>query len=457
MSDIAHGLSLCLKVHQEESFYEELLALKKRRYVHPSSRLATLTPFLDKDGLIRAGGRLKRAPLPFSGRHPIILAPDHHLTRLIIQHYHQVYFHASVERLLGELRQHYHIIGARRILRSVVHSCIHCRKASASPRPPLMADLPAARLSPEYPFTSTATDYFGPLYVKQGRSVIKRYGVLFTCMATRAVHLEIAHSLDQSSFINAYRRFVALRGRPRVVYSDNGTNLVAGERELRQALDEWDPAVIERFMVNKGTTWKFSPPSSPHFGGVWERLVKSCKSALRSVLLNQTVTDEVLSTVIAEVSALLNSRPLTHISVDPADLEPLTPNHFLLGRPQPDLPPAPFAEPTNKPTKKQWRHAQALTDQFWRRWMEEYVPSLIERRKWNRPNQHIQKDDLVLIVDQNTPRGLWPMGRVLNIYPGDDGVVRVAEVKTGTGLYTRPVTKLCLLLQSSPEEEPSSS
>ena len=185
--------------------------------------------------------------------------------------------------------------------------------------------------------------------------------------------------------------------------------------------------------------------------------MKSCKSALRSVLLNQTVTDEVLSTVIAEVSVLLNSRPMTHISIDPSDLEPLTPNHFLLGRPQPDLPPAPFVEPTNKPTKKQWRHAQALTDQFWRRWMEEYVPSLIERRKWNRPNQHIQKDDLVLIVDQNTPRGLWPMGRVLNIYPGDDGVVRVAEVKTGTGLYTRPVTKLCLLLQASPEEEPSSS
>ncbi len=156
------------------------------------------------------------------------------------------------------------------------------------------------------------------------------------------------------------------------MYSDNGTNLVAGERELRQALDEWDQAVIERFMVNKGTTWIFSPPSSPHFGGVWERLVKSCKTALRSVLLNQTVTDEVLSTVIAEVSALLNARPLNHVSVDPADLEPLTPNHFLLGRPQPDLPPAPFVELTNKPTKKQWRHAQALTDQFWRRWMEEY-------------------------------------------------------------------------------------
>jgi len=139
-------------------------------------------------------------------------------------------------------------------------------------------------------------------------------------MDPRAVHQEIAHSLDQSSFINAYRRFVVLRGLPRVIFSYNGTSLVAGERELRQALEEWDQSVIKRFMVNKGTTWKIPPPSSPHFGGFLERLVKSFKSALRSVLLNQTVTDEVLLTVIAEVSALLNSRPLTHISVDPAVL-----------------------------------------------------------------------------------------------------------------------------------------
>ena len=165
------------------------------------------------------------------------------------------------------------------------------------------------------------------------------------------------------------------------------------------------------------------------------------------MLTGQTVTDEVLDTVLAEVAALLNGRPLTHVSVDPEDLEPLTPNHFLLGRPQPHLPPAPESS-CHELSKREWRQAQALIDQFWRRWMEEYVPTLIERSKWLASHRNLQEGDVVLVVEPNTPRGIWPMGRVQQVHPGPDGVVRVATVRTMTGIYVRPVSKLCIPLKA---------
>ena len=161
-------------------------------------------------------------------------------------------------------------------------------------------------------------------------------------------------------------------------------------------------------MTERGTKFFFSPPGGPWFGGPWERLIGSCKTALKTVLGNQTVTDYVLDTVFAEVAALMNGHPLTHVSVDPEDLEPLTPNHFLLLRPQPHLPPSP-AEKNREPSKKAWRHAQALIDQFWARWMQEYVPNLVEQRKWLTHRRNVRKNDIVLVIEPNTPRGIWPI------------------------------------------------
>lgn len=175
VTELSEALSVAISLAQEESFYEEIALLRKRKTFHQSSRLAPLTPFLDKQGLLRAGGRLKKAPLPFSGRHPIILDPSHHITRLIIEHYHKVFAHASVERLLGELRQKYLIVNGRRKIRQIVNDCVICRKVKSMPQIPIMAALPPERVSPEHPFTWTGTDYFGLFYIKQGRSVIKTH------------------------------------------------------------------------------------------------------------------------------------------------------------------------------------------------------------------------------------------------------------------------------------------
>ena len=264
--------------------------------------------------------------------------------------------------------------------------------------------------------------------------------------------MELAHSLSTDSFLCAFRRFVAARGRPATVFSDNGSNFVAAEKELRDCLREWNLQRIEDYMAASETEWRFIPPYTPHFGGIWERLVKSFKSGLRFVLQNQTVSDEILSTVLKEIEAILNGRPLTDVPIDPEDPSPLTPYHFLLLRPQPNIPPVVIKE-DEKLSKRRWRFAQQIVNDFWRRWMQEYVPNLIGRRKWTTPRRNLQENDLVLIVDPTSPRGHWPLGRVIKPLPGPDGIVRTAIVKTQAGERIRSVAKLCLLIESSPEEK----
>ena len=308
-----------------------------------------------------------------------------------------------------------------------------------------MASLPRCRLQPYVrPFTISGLDYFGPVYVKYGQGTIKRWVLLVTCMNTRAIHLEMVYSLDTDSFLLAFRKFVSRRGSPSLCYSDNGTCLVAGERELREGIQHWNQQVIGDFMSQEKIEWRFNPPAAPHFGGVLERLVRSGKTAINAVLGKHTVSDEVLTTVLAEVEFLLNGRPLTHVSMDPQDPEPITPNHFIHGGRCMNLPPGIF-EKEDITGRQRLRASQAMVNDVWKRWLREYVPDLIERRKWLRPQRNVCVNDLVLIVEKNTPRGHWPLGKVIDVTPGPDNVVRSATVKTKSGEYVRPVSKLCLL------------
>ena len=262
---------------------------------------------------------------------------------------------------------------------------------------------------------------------------------------TRAVHLEIAHSLETESFIMALRRMMARRGKPRNIHSDNGTSFVGAERELKECLDGMDQAKVSDTMSQDRIQWFFNPPSAPHFGGVWERLVKSAKKDLKITLNGQLVNNETLLTLMAEIKSLLNSRPLTHISVDPKDLEAITPNHFLIGRNSLKIPPDVFDE-RDFNSRKRWRQAQTLTNHFWRRWLREYVPALTERRKWRtRSPTDAQIGDLLLVVEDNLPRGRWNLGRIVRTFSGDDGLIRTVEVQTKQGTFKQPVTKLCLL------------
>jgi hypothetical protein len=250
--------------------------------------------------------------------------------------------------------------------------------------------------------------------------------------------------LETDAFILALRRFIARRGTPADMYSDNGTNFVGANKELKQALKALDRDRIHDALSAKGIQWHFSPPRAPHFGGAWEILVKSVKRALKTVLRNQCVHEDTLQTVMCEVENVVNGRPLTHVSTDVSDAEPLTPNHFLLHRSMKVSSPLDTRD-EDLATRKRWRLTQVLTDHFWRRWLKEYLPTLTVASKWTSEKPNLKPDDVVLVVDRNAPRGHWPLARVLEVFPGRDGRVRVVKVKTASGEYERAASELCLL------------
>ena len=449
VDELTRAELIAVKRAQMESFPDDCEALLKNLPLPPKSKLLALNPYVDENGLLRVGGRLRKAPLPEETRHPVVLDPKHEVTRLVIQYCHLQSRCAGDAQVLNNLRQRYWVLKGVRAVHKVSLECPTCRWRRAQPRPPVMADLPKPRLGYSLPpFTYTGVDYFGPILVKCGRRTEKRYGVLFTCMTTRAVHLEIAHSLETDAYIMAMQRMVSRRGRPAHIWSDNGTNFVGADREVQEALKRLNKEKITDEMSQHGVQWHFNPPAAPHFGGVWERLVKSAKRALKAIVGNQRVTDETLLTFMAEAESLMNGRPLTHVSSDCNDLEALTPNHFLLGRANLNIP-LDVVTDRDLCSRKRWKHAQVMANHFWERWLHEYLPSRTVRPKWCRESRDIAEGDLVLMMSDNLPRGRWPLARVTRIVRGDDGRVRSADVKTKTGEYLRPVTKLCLMEEVS--------
>ena len=430
---------------QSRTFAEERRAIQKGDCVKKSSVLAKLDPIL-VNGLLRVGGRLSRAPLHHDMKHQIIIAKDSPLARLLIQHFHQKSGHSGREYVLSLLRERFWLIRANVTVRSVLSSCFGCRRRQSAVGEQKMADLPRPRVTPDQPpFTCVGIDYFGPFFVRQKRSMAKRYGAIFTCLAVRAVHLEISYSLDTDSFILALRRFIARRGQVKEIRSDNGTNFTGAEKELRVMIEGWNQAQIHEELLQKGIQWYFNPPAASHHGGAWERMIRSTRKILGSLVKEQTIDDESLQTLMCEAESIINGRPLTAISDDPKDLEPLTPNHLLL-RQEASLPPSVF-ERSQLYSRRRWLQVQYLANVFWYRWKREYLPLLQERQKWLRPRRNFSVGDTVIIADEQSPRNLWPIGRVSEVYPDSSGFVRRVKVITKKSTLERPVTKLCLLEQ----------
>ena len=434
-----------IKAVQTSRFGEERLSLEEAKKVKKSSHIISLDPVLI-EGTLRVGGRLQNSPLKNATKHPAILPKDHHIASLIVRHYHGISGHSGLEHTLSLIREKYWIVKARSLLRRILSSCVDCRKRQAAVGQQKMASLPADRVTPfEPPFSFVGVDCFGPLEVRRGRSTVKRYGVLFTCMTARAIHIEIAYSLDTDSFLNALRRFIARRGEPKQIRSDNGGNFVKGEKDLREAIRQWNQEKIHEFLLQKDIKWIFNPPAGSHHGGVWERCIRTVRKVMKAILNEQRLDDEGLVTLVCEAEAIVNGRPLTKVSDDPRDPEALTPSHLLLLRSGPTLPPGVFSK-VDSYSRRRWRHVQYLADVFWRRWMREYLPSLQQRQKWSHADRNFAVGDVVLLLDETVPRGSWPLGRVLEVFPNQsDGLVRSVKLKTKSSILVRPIDKIVLL------------
>lgn len=435
--------------------HEDPSGQQKQGCVKKSSAIYKLNPVYTTDGLLRVGGRLSKSAMPEHTKHPLILPKKSHVTDIILRDIHYSTGHSGRSHMLACLYKKYWVISANSAARSIIHQCVTCRKQRGRVGEQMMSDLPADRITPDDPpFTKVGVDYFGPFEVKRGRSLVKRYGVIFTCLSTRAIHLEKADSLDTDSCINAIRRFMSRRGQVKEMRSDNGSNLVGAEKEMRNEINKWNQAQIQDYLLQKNVDWRFNPPAGSHFGGVWERQIRTVRKVMLAVMKEQQLTDESLITYLCEVEAIVNARPITTVSGDAGDLEPLTPNHLLLLKGKPLLPPT-LTDEKDTYARKRWKQVQYLSDLFWKRWSKEYLCQLQQRQKWIRPRENFKVGDIVIIVDNSKPRNSWQLGRVMSTMPGEDGLVRQVQVKTKTSTLVRPIAKLCLLLEpDSHDKEP---
>ena len=440
-TELSRSETVLLRHVQGTHYVNELSALRSGVPISKRSDISDLDPVLH-DGLLVVGGRISRSSKSFRECHPVILPGKSRLARLILSREHGR-AHLGVEWTLCRVRSRFWVTGARNILRGIRSLCGICQRLYGRPRFQKMSDLPPDRVTAKsLAFEDVGLDLFGPFYVSQGRSRVKRWGCLFTCMAIRAVHVEILASMDTDSFINAFRRFSARRGTPRMVRSDQGTNFVGALSEFRREFQNVDKARVVAAAGILGVEWIFNPPHSSHMGGTWERMIRTLRKVLLAIMPSGSVADEVLHTVFVEAENLVNSRPLTRVSSDCADGAALTPNHLLIM--SGNVPALWGKYGVGEIARRKWKLVQHLLAEFWSRWSREYVPSLQHRQKWREVARDYAVGDVVIVLEDQLKSlsGKWPLALVTEVVPSADGKVRHMKLRFNGSEVMRPITKV---------------
>ena len=472
VEDLVDAERVIIAAIQNSYFSEEIGLLRSKEEIPTTSNLIKLDCFLDDAGLLRVGGRLKFAQLYSEQKHPVVIPKGTHIATLIIRDCHQSIKHQGRGMTLNEIRSRgYWVVGLNQQVKRLINSCVPCRILRGSVQSQKMADLPQDRIQPAPPFTYCGVDFFGPFLVKERRSEVKRYGCLFTCLVSRAVHIEMAYSLTTDAFIQCLRKFLAIRGPIRHLRCDNGTNFVGASKELSKAIDKIQVNSLKSFLLNNNCDleFKWNPPSASHMGGVWERLIRTTRSILSSLIdqHGDRLDDNSLSTFLYEAAAIINCRPLSLEAItDAQSPEPLTPNHLLTGKSRVILPPPGQFCREDVYSTKRWRCVQHLADRFWQRWRDEYLCYLQARGKWQQKQRNMTVGDVVLVKGEDAFRNNWRRGRIVEVVASKDGHVRQVKLKMGIhshagaiddqetgGTLVRPIHKLVLLLPSELKEE----
>lgn len=395
-AELSFAMEIVCRSVQKQVFSKEYEALKLGTTVNAGSRLLSLAPFVDKDGLIRVGGRLKNSNLDFTTCHPILLPRNHDLTRKIIRQEHIRNMHAGTQGTMAAVRQRFWPLSLRSTARKITQECVIYFRTKPRTSEALMGSLPAGRVTPSRLFAHCGIDYAGPIILREGNQRNARnhkaYIAIFVCFATKATHIEVVSNLTTDCFLAAFKRFIARREIPTHMYSDNGTTFVGVKKQLKELCEFYNKqetqSDFKHFCTDKGITWGFIPPNAPHFGGLWEAAVKSAKYHLSRIVDQVHLTFEELQTVSYEIEAILNSHPITPLSEDPNDLSYLSPGHFLVDATLNSFPCSDFSE-VNETRLLRWQRVEQLRQHFWRRWSSEYLGSLQERSKWKQ-NSGIQ-------------------------------------------------------------------
>ena len=418
----------------------------KKMLTKSSSAVRDLNPFLDDQGMLRVGGRLRNSDEPWEVKHPIILPQSDPFTNHVIVEVHIELAHGGVEFVLAESRRRFWILRGRQNIKKVIWRCFTCRRQFRQPEQQQMASLPSSRLTIAHPFRDSAVDLLGPFLVKSGKRGMKVWIVLFTCLRVRAVYLDLVKNINKEAFIEALQRFHSFNPGVKSLISDQGTNLTGAHNILSAMMKEWEGGARD-WMTPRGIEWHFIPPHAPHQGGVWERLVGVVKKVLQT-LVHPEMQFEKFRTLVILAAGIVNRRPLTRSSMDSSDTSALTPMHFICPNtvitPSSDtLPAAPFA---GSALRRSHDTLRPLVDSFWKQWRSQYVACLQRRSKWICRQRNLQPGDLVLMVEENHPRETWPLGLVKSVTVDDEGNCRnVLLINSVKREVERDVRKVVLL------------
>lgn len=451
MQEKALAMECFIRRAQLECFSKEKAALEKKENVPDKSKLIALRPLLDKNGIMRVGGRLSKATVNYEMKHPAIIPKGSRLAWLLMDIAHRRNHHGGIQLMTQHIRRDYWIPQLRDELKKFTRKCLECVREKALPEDQLMGDLPADRVNPGRAFEAVGVDFAGPFavkYVDKDSNVImqvKAWVAVFVCMKTRAVHLDMVNDLMSSTFVACYERFVARRGHCYKIYSDNGTSFIGAEREIAKAYKTWTNDGTLDSIANKGAQWKFMTPAAPHQGGIYEAAVKSMKYHLKRIAGARVMEYVQFGTPLCGIEAVLNSRPLTPLTDDPEDMQALTPGHFLIGEPFVLPPVFQHVNESDVEGKRAWNARKIMMDHFWQKWQNEYLTTLQERKKWRKEKEGVKVGQLVLIRDETLAPAHWKMGRIAELLPGADKLVRNVLVRTAKGAFKRPVQKLCIL------------
>jgi hypothetical protein len=465
VSDLNNAESITIRLIQEKHLNKEInyyrsrggQQLKTNKKRRKEGNLWKLDPFIDTENVLRVGGRFKKSNLCDNLKHPIILPKNCTLTRRIAEYYHSKSKHSGRTSTLNSIRHHgYWIISAGTMVRSIINSCVPCRIMRGKLGEQKMSGLPEIRFATEGPFTYTGMDMFGPFYVKEGRKQHKRFVCLFTCLSSRAIHLESTSCMETDAFIQALRRFLARRGFVRELISDNGKNFIGAENEWKKGYQAMDHSRIGEFLLSESCdwiVWKKNPPSASHMGGVWERQIRSVRNVLTSLLREHSsaLSDESFRTLLAEAECIVNSRPLTVENLNDPTSVPITPNSLLTMKTKVVLPPPGEFQRADLYCRKRWRQVQHLANEFWLRWRKEFLCNLQVRQKWGSEKRNFAINDVVMVKDEDLPRNQWPLARVTKVFPDtEDGLVRRVQllIPTSKSELQRPIHKLVLLVKA---------
>ena len=431
---------------QQRHYYTDVISYLKGEVKRPSSSIKNqLDLFLDEDGVIRCAGRFKYATLPYNAKYPILLPKKSHLTTLIIKDRHKLAKHAGIKSTLAEVRTDFWLPRGKRMVENIVRSCIVCRRFTAKPyMTPGPPPLPQIRLSEMPPFTNTGIDFAGPLFCRERGSerAYKSYIALYTCASSRAIHLELVPSLSSISFMNSLIRFISTRGIPHIIISDNAKTFKKTAEDLNCMITR---SPTKEYVENKKITWLFYLEKSPWWGGFIERLVQSVKSILRKTLYRTFLSYDEMSTLLKEIEAVLNSRPITHMFEEIED--PLTPAHLLIGKRLTKLPATTsFINDTDKTND----YREKILKVFQQRWRDEYLSQLQDYHISQQRSKGVDYEPMegeVVIMKENTPRSMWKLAKVQNTHRGRDGKIRSIEIKKPNGNLVRRPPQLLIPLE----------